>query len=842
MCHACWVTIKNSDKVECFSCRSAFHFHCANVPTGIHPSQFFCTWACLTNVKKINDNPQALHIDFEVLMRNIQKLSESRDRQRKAVPIDDGLSFNQSDISRRYRHTASQYKRKKITGDVVSDLQNAKESAPSKQVKVSAPKQRLPKLTAITGVHPRHDDGKNGMKTDIAAGDMVRPMQRSPHRHHQDKPPPPTATFGAEQRTKHTQATSRNAEKSNGTEKRGLTVQRANRNVPWMNIESIPQNLTKRFICAMENENSIFRVDLTPTFSKMHYQLEQEEIDFFFRCLESPGANLIVKGMNSGLNQYVWLWPFVLESCGLDTRFIFDRFYIIQCNNGSAELKYVGEIVMTLGTYQTYLEGYSSKLDSDQEIVALDCATKSAVFIRVKDNIIALNALNITKHCTQLHRDLVQSFQWDLFPGGIHCLLQYTPQDSHPKHFKSTMLHINVPGARGRLTDPGNGTTDFAFMASNAFVVLSGCVEIVIFDRLEPRKQKALLALLMAAGAYEFLDSMYPQFFSTMILFKNPYRAAGYTWSTVLVYEDEFININKGRMHFWRVVESQYTNSKSRSPCVFLTWEWIYQGVSQQGILTECWFAITCSRLASGRHHNPRRAIIEAVKRGLAIVRCGFALTTDSVKDIEQWSFAPVESLVIPKVIQQRHDQMKMFLESLYPCLEAIIQEEMQYWGHEEVPLQAAVNITEDDDDASNFVCDLCDRDLINGHQLCLGCLACSQQNHPRQIQYKPTRLCFQCHSNHPKEHHRKRLTQLRLLQLPLMTSAALLNSSVVLQNPLMCECEAAVRCASCTACVLCECSCHTRFQIRYRLATPGTLERLKKDVKCVIEYRQHNQ
>lgn len=120
------------------------------------------------------------------------------------------------------------------------------------------------------------------------------------------------------------------------------------------------------------------------------------------RCLESPGANLIVKGMNSGLNQYIWLWPFVMESCGLDTRFTFDRFYIIQCNNGSAELKYVGEIVMTLGTYQTYLEGYSSKLDSDQEIVALDCATKSAVFIRVKDNIIALNALNITKHCTQV--------------------------------------------------------------------------------------------------------------------------------------------------------------------------------------------------------------------------------------------------------------------------------------------------------------------------------------------------------------------------------------------------------------------------------------------------------
>lgn len=99
-----------------------------------------------------------------------------------------------------------------------------------------------------------------------------------------------------------------------------------------------------------------------------------------------------------------------------------------------------------------------------------------------------------------------------------------------------------------------------------------------------------LITIFVPPGsAYEFLESIYPQFFSTLILFENPYRAAGYTWSTVLVYEDEFININKGRMHFWRVVESQYTNSKSRSPCVFLTWEWIYQGVSQQGILTECW-------------------------------------------------------------------------------------------------------------------------------------------------------------------------------------------------------------------------------------------------------------
>nr|CCA14576.1 conserved hypothetical protein [Albugo laibachii Nc14] len=395
------------------------------------------------------------------------------------------------------------------------------------------------------------------------------------------------------------------------------------------------------------------------------------------------------------------------------------------------------------------------------------------------------------------------------------------------------MLHINVPGARGKLTDPGNGTTDFAFL------VLSGCVEIVIFDRLQPRQQKSLLALLLAAG---YDAEKKPMLFDFHL---RAARAAGFSWSTVLVYEGEFININKGQMQFWRVVESQYATNKSRHPCVFLTWEWIYQGVSQQGILAECWFAINCSRTAHGRHYNPRRAIIEAAKQGTAIVRSCLALTADRAKDrcipIEQWSFAPTESLVIPKVIKQRQEQMKMFLESLYPCLEAIIKEENQFC-HDEIPLKAAADITEDSEDASNFTCNLCNRELVNGYQLCLGCLACSQKDNSSQIQSKLTRLCYQCHLKYPKEHQRKRLKQLRSLQLPFVSSASLLNPSIRLHSPLRCDCKTTMRCSFCTLCVLCDCQCHTRFQIRYRFATPDTLNRLMKDVKCIVEFPQFSQ
>nr|CCA14577.1 conserved hypothetical protein [Albugo laibachii Nc14] len=400
MCQACWVTIKNSDKVECSRCRTAFHFHCANVPTTVHPIQFFCSWACLVNVKKINKIPDALQIDFEALMRKIQKLSKSRDHQRKAIAIDEDPPANRTDTTTFHERAESQCKRRKFTVVGPSDLKEKEHSAALSTVKVSPPTQSLPNLTAITSDHPRHFAGETRMKNAIAAGNMVRPMQESTYQLRHDKALPPIVATSVEQGTERIQKCYR--ETSRATKELTGIAQRALPDVPWLNLKSLPQNMLKRFVYSMDKENSIFRADLTPASTKMHCRLEQEEIDFFFRCLESPDANLVVKGMSSTLNQYIWLWPFVLESCGLDTRFTFDRFVIIQCTNGSAELEYIGEVVMTLATYQTYLEAYSSKLGSDQEIVALDCATKSAVFIRIKENIIAFNTLNITKHCPQV--------------------------------------------------------------------------------------------------------------------------------------------------------------------------------------------------------------------------------------------------------------------------------------------------------------------------------------------------------------------------------------------------------------------------------------------------------
>lgn len=46
---------------------------------------------------------------------------------------------------------------------------------------------------------------------------------------------------------------------------------------------------------------------------------------------------------------------------------------------------------------------------------------------------------------------------------------------------------------------------------------------------------------------------------------------------------------HQGRYHFWRVVEQDALGGATTAPCVFLSWEWVFQGVSQRGISTECW-------------------------------------------------------------------------------------------------------------------------------------------------------------------------------------------------------------------------------------------------------------
>lgn len=141
------------------------------------------------------------------------------------------------------------------------------------------------------------------------------------------------------------------------------------------------------------------------------------------------------------------------------------------------------------------------------------------------------------------------------------------------------------------------------------YQVLVGTLELVIFERLDPRDRDEFHRTLRHAGYDETQRSMLQDSHLQAL------QVAGFRWSAIVLQDGEFVHVNKGRPHFWRVLEPPHARDPVHAPCVFVSWEWVYQGVSQRGISAECWFSMKNASMTSGGWaFDPRRGIIEAAK------------------------------------------------------------------------------------------------------------------------------------------------------------------------------------------------------------------------------------
>lgn len=561
--------------------------------------------------------------------------------------------------------------------------------------------------------------------------------------------------------------------------------------------------------------------------------------------------SLVVKGMSSELNQYIWAWPFILECCGNDTHFAFDHFQFKRnTETDMPELAYVGVLQLSMASFNSYLEKYLSNVPGKDVVVLEDHVTKKTITIVASENIIALNNLVLAKYCAQLYNDLIKGFQWDVFAGGIHCLLQYLPQSSWHEKFSSPRLHFNFPGARGSLADPGNGTADTAYQ------VLVGSLELVIFERFEPQYKADFDLILQRAG--------YDAERKTMLLDAHlrALRSAGFAFSTVLLQDGEFVHVNKGRQHFWRVVEKDSVNGSINAPCVFLSWEWVYQGVSQRGISTECWFAMkNASMCPDGWVFDPRRAIVEAAKCGVAIVRTGqflrSALASGRPRTSQMLSFTSAPAPIDRGVVAQRQAQMVLFLESILPCLDAIVEEAYELGLSSTDDSDEFRKVFDDEsmwrtvdadlrdppaDNADNYSCGICEREITNLYKQCLGCAVYSRRCRPNMA-FPIFRVCLRCHSQ-PEQHHFKPRAIASYYDKVLSSEGhtGILPATRRYQSVrsyFKCRCVPSNRCAHCGGCESCSCLCHTLFQTRFRFTAPANLERLRADVDAVVKYHQ---
>ncbi|RLN86336.1 hypothetical protein BBJ28_00007453 [Nothophytophthora sp. Chile5] len=487
-------------------------------------------------------------------------------------------------------------------------------------------------------------------------------------------------------------------------------------NVPWRNPTAFPADIYERFNCHADDANHVFRIDLTPVFADKATRLYQPEIDFFFRCFESPDVSLVVKGMSSELNQYIWAWPFILECCGSDTHFAFDHFQFRRnIDTDMPELAYVGELRLSMASFNSYLEKYLSSVPGKDVVVLEDHVTKKPVTIVASENIIALNDLVLAKHCAQ---------------------------------------------------------------------------------------------------------------------------------------DGEFVHVNKGRQHFWRVVEKDAASGSINAPCVFLSWEWVYQGVSQRGISTECWLlrSVLPCVLVLLVPVEPSLIIVAAgvvcLQCGVAIVRTGqflrSALTSGRPRTSQLLAFAPSPTPVDRGVVAQRQAQMVLFLESILPCLDAIVEEAYELGLSSTDDSDEFRKIFDDEsmwrtvdadlreppaDNAENYSCGICGREITNLYKQCLGCAVYSRRCRPNMA-YPVFRICLRCHSQ-PEQHHFKPRAIFSYYDKVLSSEGhtGLLPATRRYQSVrsyFKCRCVPSVRCPHCGGCESCSCLCHTLFQTRFRFTAPA--------------------
>ncbi|KAF1776922.1 Like-Sm (LSM) domain containing protein, LSm4/SmD1/SmD3 [Phytophthora cactorum] len=476
-----------------------------------------------------------------------------------------------------------------------------------------------------------------------------------------------------------------------------LPIRRHTPNIPWRNPSAFPAEIYERFSCHSDDANHVFRIDLSPVFAEKATKLYQNEIDFFFRCFESPDVSLVVKGMSSELNQYIWAWPFILECCGNDTHFAFDHFQFKRnTETDMPELAYVGELQLSMASFNSYLEKYLSNVPGKDVVVLEDHVTKKTITIVASENIIALNNL---------------------------------------------------------------------------------------------------------------------------VLASIARRSAGFAFSTVLLQDGEFVHVNKGRQHFWRVVEKDSVTGSINAPCVFLSWEWVYQGVSQRGISTECWFAMkNASMCPDGWVFDPRRAIVEAAKCGVAIVRTGqflrSALASGRPRTSQMLSFTAAPAPVDRGVVAQRQAQMVLFLESILPCLDAIVEEAYELGLSSTDDSDEFRKVFDDEsmwrtvdadlrdppaDNADNYSCGICEREITNLYNSAW----------PEQHHFKPRAIASYYDKVLSSEGHTGILPATRRYQS--------------VRSYFKCRCVPSNRCAHCGGCESCSCLCHTLYQTRFRFTAPGT-------------------
>ena len=279
------------------------------------------------------------------------------------------------------------------------------------------------------------------------------------------------------------------------------------------------------------------------------------------------------------------------------------------------------------------------------------------------------------------------------------------------------------------------------------------------------------------------------------------------------------------------------TLDPSKLLCVSIAWDWMFKGVTSEGINREVSSILECARL-NQYHKQQSLAIPEAALLFLA--------KENIAKHVQQIKGQASNSFFQPPVKQRiSHNESdcvpdaKTVLRGILPGLtyvahkHASAAKSSENWkpasgSHERVKINWKPNARENPDlfaldpyGSSDFFCRICMEELSNVYMHCDGC---------ENLLVKDFNICVTCHS----EGGYKSTHQMHPFD-PKRVSTLNHTGDPKFERSRRCPCKNGRVCIHCEYCTGCSCKCHQRFTLHYRFMRVEKELRLLQQAESVV-------
>jgi len=302
-----------------------------------------------------------------------------------------------------------------------------------------------------------------------------------------------------------------------------------------------------------------------------------------------------------------------------------------------------------------------------------------------------------------------------------------------------------------------------------------------------------------------------------------------YCPSVFVLKPGQHVHINKGRLHAFRKLATiplpatdchaklRATISKEEDlgdaehVCISVAWDWMYRGVSSEGINREAVATLECTAL-NRKYGTQSLAIPE-----LSLLQMAQKLITSSGSGSKCLSFVK-ES---PKQSERFVPSTEAVLKGILPSLRFIIDQHVKTIteakgrvsttdDRDRVSVQSKPNAREnpllfpvDPYGNGDFFCKLCAKELSNVYMHCDGC---------EKILNKDFNICVSCHA---EKKYRVTIQMHPLNAKRHCTVNHMGNFHEDRQK--RCVCKNGPACLNCSYCQGCSCRCHTWFTLNQR-------------------------